>query len=176
MLMVPSIFAFEKTINLIQKNPSDWSVIKDGAKGEIQFARITGAFSDEEPLGSCDVIKGNDTYAICKKIWHDTKVVEKVYTIRAKISKAQPKTDYTLIYYGFGSHNNEFPYATCISSHKTDKKGSATLEKVKVDNLNFLNDGINQRYFIVKSKDVDCKNNKMIAWNPAEYIFETKTV
>ena len=39
-----------------------------------------------------------------------------------------------------------------------------------------LDDGIAQKFWVVKSSDVDCDAGVMTAWNPTEYLFETATI
>jgi len=89
--------------------------------------------------------------------------------------RLDPRTGYTLIYYGDDTHNDVWPYATCI-----DSKTSNIYGKVHMEGLfgleGFFNDGINQKIWLVTSSDVDCAAGKMIDWNPADYLFEHNTI
>ena len=87
-----------------------------------------------------------------------------------------PNTNYTLIYYGNGSNNDIWPYATCIQTKKSTAAGYLTMSISNFKWSNFLNDGIDQKFWLVRTSDVDCLNNKMIAWNPANYLFESQTI
>lgn len=173
-MMFPLIAASEVRLDLVQKNPADWSTV-NGATAEVIFSKTTGAFNTELPLGDCSrrTLEGNP---ICKKIWFNTKEVRTVYGIDAKLKKAEPKTDYTLIWYGYDGHNDVWPYASCISSEITNKAGNANFRGVETDSMNFLSNNIPEKYWIVLSSDVDCTNHKMIAWNPTKYLFETRTL
>ena len=94
----------------------------------------------------------------------------------AIIRHAQPFTDYTLIYYGDATHNDVWNYATCISSVTTNNHGNGRTPNGQIDYTGFINDGKAQKFWVVLSNDIDCKNNRMTAWNPTKYLFETYTI
>lgn len=124
-------------IPLVQKDPTTWEVIPNGAKGKAH--------------GS----------------------MGKFWTVDA--FKLKPTTAYTFIYYGDATNNDIWPYATCIKSGKTNKKGMLSLYG-KFDYSSMKHDGKDQKFWVILSSDVDCATGKMIAWNPTEYLFETKTL
>lgn len=81
--------------------------------------------------------------------------------------------DYTLIYYGDATHNDVWPYATCLGSANSGYFG-----RVMINGRfpNMLNDGIDQKIWLVPSSDVDCSAGELTAWNPTEYLFEYNTI
>ena len=119
---------------LVEKNPSDWSVVDGGAWGLL-----------------------NGHYGKYLKFWG---------------TGLEPNTDYTLIYYGDDCHNDVWPYATCIKSMTTSLNGRTGSVVAKFSYGSFLDDGVNQKFWLVSSSDVDCDAGMMIAWNPTEYLFE----
>ena len=164
LLMVGTVFAYSASpnkIGLTQKDPNDWSVV-DGAKGEVQLKYRYNVFRRG--------LEGVGRYLKVFRYYPQTARVS------AKLKKAEPKTEYTLIYYGTEGHNDEWNYATCISSKKTNSRGNALFLSQKFNWLPFIDDGLDQKFWIVKSSDVDCANNQMTAWNPNEYLFETRTI
>ena len=134
-----------KNIDLFEKNPADWSIIDAGAYGELIISQV--------------ITNG------------------KVITTRVRVSAfdLEPKTSYTLIYYGYDSNNDVWPYATCLWKQKTSTQGYFKSGSVKIPS-DFLTDEIPQKFWVIKSSDVDCENNMMIAWNPTEYLFENETI
>lgn len=132
-------------ISLVQKDPNTWNVIDNGIYGEAIFS-----------------------------IYYFPKPSQKIKSrIRANAWGLEPKTKYTLIYYGYMENNDVWPYATCITSGKTSSKGFVRMQSGNFDFIPFLDDGKNQKFWIVKSEDVDCKNHMMTNWNPNKYLFET---
>jgi len=132
-------------IDNIQGTLDDWSVIDDGAKGNVLLSYR---------------VKRNVVFPRAKAI----------------LKNAEPYTDYTLIYYGFGEHNDVWNHATCITSGRTNRNGNVRMRTQPFDYIPFYYDDIAQKFWIVTSSDVDCENNQMTAWNPSEYLFETRTV
>lgn len=89
----------------------------------------------------------------------------------------EPNTRYTLIYYGDETHNDEWPYATCIETFRTDRRGSHPMTHENFDRLDeFLTDSVGQKFWVVPTRDLDCAAGRFIDWNPAEYFFEWNTV
>lgn len=119
---------------LVPKNPSDWSVIEDGA------------------------------YGLLKGYWGNYLI------LWAK--DLEPSTDYTLIYYGGQGYNDVWPYATCIKTITTSSNGWTGTVTADFDYSAFFDDGIGQKFWLIKSSDVDCVAGVMTAWNPTEYLFE----
>ncbi|MFC1751735.1 hypothetical protein ACFLY5_01150 [Patescibacteria group bacterium] len=70
-----------------------------------------------------------------------------------------PKTGYTLLRY-----NDEWPVVQCLASGESNKGGNLHLSG------EMLNGG--PKVWLVLSSDVDCDNSAMIAWTPANYLFE----
>ena len=82
---------------------------------------------------------------------------------------------YTLIYYGDASHNDEWPYATCIAHGRTGPYGRTMF--FGFHNFNkYKNNGVDEKIWLVKSSDVDCSAKVMTAWHPEEYLFEHSTI
>jgi hypothetical protein len=101
--------------------------------------------------------------------------------VKVSASNLKPLTKYQLIYYGNSSNmvtqNDIGPYATCIGNvKKTSSVGSFNGLLEKFNFLQMQNDGINQKFWVVLASDVDCKEGKMITWNPTEYLFELNTL
>jgi hypothetical protein len=95
---------------------------------------------------------------------------------KAIIKKAEPNTDYTLIYYGDETHNDVWPYATCITSGTTNRLGNVRMPQAEFDYIKFIDDGVDQKFWVVPSSDVDCNAGKMAVWNPGTILFETETI
>lgn len=85
--------------------------------------------------------------------------------------KLLKETEYALIWYGADDHNDEWPYATCIIEGVTNKGGNIHLSG-EYDFGAFLADENEQKIWLVLADDIDCEINEMVAWNPAEYLFE----
>lgn len=103
---------------------------------------------------------------------------DKILAQRARVSvwQLEPKTEYTLIYYGNEDFNDVWPYATCIKSFKTNTKGYAKSGSGAINFYNFFGNGQGEKFWVVKSADVDCENKMMINWNPTSYLFEHNTI
>jgi hypothetical protein len=81
---------------------------------------------------------------------------------------------------------NATDYVTCIASGKSSstnvKEAGKWVKKghLKMSgNFNWTqmrDNGKAEKFWIVPSTDVDCANNKFLAWNPDNYLFETKTI
>lgn len=124
-------------LKLVEKDPSDWSVIHGGAYGYMDAT-------------------------------HNTVVNFWGFGL-------DPRTRYTLIYYGYGGHNDEWPWATCIASGRTFGNRIA-LSNTYFPYTQYLDNGINEKFWLVKSSDIDCGSHTMTAWNPTEYLFEHNTI
>ena len=90
----------------------------------------------------------------------------------------KPVIDYTLIYYGYSGINDVWPYATCISTAKTDSLGIFPNHQLKGEFnwMPMINDGVAQKFWVVPSKDINCEAHAFVAWNPSSYLFEQKTI
>jgi hypothetical protein len=131
--------------DLIQKDPSTWDWTKGGASGKVYAYPITG-YPPQPDTG------------------------EKFYVWGYNL---KPKTRYTLIYYGDSTHNDVWPYATCIASGTSTNSGYLyAYGKFRYT----FNDAIPHKFWVVLSSDVDCANKMMTAWNPSSYLFEKWTV
>lgn len=147
------------TVGLAQKNPADWSVVPNGASGSAYlFSNLEAVWVFHPELG----------YSVKEYVW--------TQYINANARKLLPMTSYTLIYYGFGSHNDEWNYATCIKTKTTDYFGSLSIPNTKFTYTQFLNDGKGQKFWIVPTADLDCANHKFNVWNPTSYLFELQTI
>lgn len=101
--------------------------------------------------------------------------------------KGRPLTDYQLVYYGYGSHNDEWPYVTCIGEKMTSapllplyfggpKNGYMRSDGVAFDYAAMLNNGKREKFWVVTASDVDCDAHQFTAWNPSNYMFEMVTI
>lgn len=159
LLFVPMVSAtkyFGSTftnVKLYEKNPTDWSIVEDGAKGNIQMNLLTSPWNIE-PV----------------KIYRQS--------VRVSATGLAPTTNYQLIYYGDSEHNDVWPYATCIGkTSKTSTSGRLMASSAEIPFLRMLFcDDIDQKLWLVLASDVDCTEGKMIAWNPTEYLFEGSTI
>ena len=97
-----------------------------------------------------------------------------------KISVAEVKKNFSELLsaaaYGNEEYNDVWPYATCLGSGVTNKRGNLLMWGYGFDYKEFVSDDVAQKLWIVPSSDVDCDLGKMIAWNPSEYLFETNTL
>lgn len=89
--------------------------------------------------------------------------------------RLEPNTEYTLIYYGDKTHNDEWPYATCLFSAKSSSRGYIAMGGMFYYNAFFRNN-VDEKIWLVLSNDVNCAQGKMTAWNPTEYLFEHNTI
>jgi len=172
MVSVSAWVGEEQSINLVQKDSSDWSTIEGGNSANLFLNQQMSVV-----WKSCKVA-GVKTQ--CK-----TYVTTDKYSLTS--GNVVPNTKYTLVYYGYGSHNDEYPYVTCI---KTVKSGSLSVNMgaegwVTKGTLSmsgtykwtdFLDDGIDQKMWLVPTKDLDCTNHKFKNWNPDSILFETSTL
>lgn len=135
------------TLNLQEKNPSDWSVVENGAHGIIKFTTVSTPW----------------------------KIVQQRASVM--VYDLQPKTEYQLIYYGNNEFNDVWPYATCIGvPRRTSTQGFFSSGSSVVNHMDMRNDDVAQKFWVVLASDVDCNQGKMIAWNPTEYLFEENTI
>lgn len=149
MFLVPTVFAATywsntyDTLKLVEKNPSDWSIVEDGANGLITFSTIS-------------------LYG---------KIVQE--RIRVSVWGLEPRTKYQLVYYGDETHNDVWDYATCIGrARTTSTQGYFKGDSAVFNWMGFVDDGIDQKFWVVLASDVDCSTSRMIGWNPTEYLFE----
>ncbi|MFH2020274.1 MAG: hypothetical protein ABIJ34_02605 [archaeon] len=91
------------------------------------------------------------------------------------IFKLEKSTNYTLIYYGDNTHNDVWPYATCLKSFTSSSYGYI-IDKVKLDLAKYKVDPAANKIWLIRSSDVDCTAGQMISWNPTNYLFERKTI
>ena len=82
---------------------------------------------------------------------------------------------YQLIYYGDETHNNVWPYATCLTEIKTSMAGTTGNIVIEWYYGRAVAGG-GHKIWLVLSSDVDCTAKQMIAWQPAEYLFEWDTI
>lgn len=87
----------------------------------------------------------------------------------------EPGYDYTLIYYPDPWPGNGL---ICLGSDTANEEGNVHI-KASVDTGDLPieddeNDGA--KIWLVLSADVDCNAQKMVGWNPAEYLFEYELI
>ena len=207
LLVIPGALAgswstVSQTLDLVEKNPVDWSIVPDGdcdgldytgdskvnyrdyryvirnridANGDSVYNRADKSFIRAN-YQNCRAGKGVIKF---KETTRRGQVVDQRVT--AHVWNLNPKTKYQLIYYGFedetSSYNDEWPHATCIGkSRRTSTKGHSYNFGGRLGHSEMLNDGVDQKFWVVLADDVDCKANEMTAWNPSEYLFEIDTV
>lgn len=143
-----------KTYNLkvVQKD-ANWNVVENGQKANILLSH------------------GVRTWLVNGK---PKNMLE--FRASAILLGLKPNTDYTLIYYGDVEFNDVWNHATCITHGVTNQGGNVRLPEGIFDYSNFINDGINQKFWIVKSEDLSCEDFKFKAWHPSEYLFETESI
>lgn len=135
------------TLNLYEKNPSDWSIVNNGATGVVEFSTV------------------GTPWRILQE------------RVRVTVHGLEPKTEYQLIYYGNDQVNDVWPYVTCIGKpRRTSTQGYFKSGSTKFNHLEMQNDGLAQKLWVVLADDVDCNAGKMIDWNPTEYLFEEHTI
>ena len=121
------------------------------------------------------VEKNPDDWSIIKKGAYGQIFFSKGDRLQFTGFKLSPNTEYTLIYYGANANNDVWPYATCIKKTLSNKYGRFR-DIGTFDYSGFVKDNIPQKFWIIKSSDVNCANNQMTAWNPTEYLFEEQTI
>jgi len=96
------------------------------------------------------------------------------YRFRIRAFELVKGTDYTLIYYSdpWADHS-----AVCFGDDTANRRGRIYI-RAWVD-ANVIPSGDDANYpgakmWLVLSDDVDCDTEKMIGWNPAEYLFENE--
>lgn len=164
-LVIGTVAAYEPRkdfkLNLVEKNPIDWSVVTNGASGYI------GGYEYYKAVW--------EPYYIWGYMTNRVTYVNQGY-VYGSFQGLEPNTDYTLVYYGSESNNDVWPYSTCIKQIKSTFYGSAYLPSTEFNFGPMLTDNINQKIWLVKSSDVNCTKQEMTAWNPTEYLFEMKTI
>lgn len=152
------------SFKLVEKNPSDWSVVDGGHEGKLTISQSLG-------VEWTPVVTPWFTYNV------KTYVINNAMSFSS--SNLESNTDYTLIYYGDATHNDEWNYATCIANGVSSSIGKLNVKGIYVTPYSYgdiLKDDFQQKFWLVESSDVDCDNGEMTAWNPTNYLFETKTV
>jgi len=147
-----------KSVGLTTKNPSTWEAT-DISAGNLFF------FQQQEVKW---VYKPAWGFSVKTYIWNDY--------VDLSSYDLTPNTQYTLIYYGYGSNNDVWPYATCIKTVTSNSWGSLTSYNIPYKYSQFLNNGKAEKFWLVPTRDLDCVNHKLIAWNPDTILFETTTI
>ncbi|MFA5724252.1 MAG: hypothetical protein WC979_08405 [Candidatus Pacearchaeota archaeon] len=88
------------------------------------------------------------------------------YQIESRAIELNRYTFYTLVYTEFDESSGEIAEVYCIDQRKTNNLGNL---KIKITEFRPVLSEIN--FWIVLSKDVNCVDHKMIAWNPVDYLF-----
>jgi hypothetical protein len=179
LLMVGMVAAIvpKAKIVLANKDPSTWDATNKNGRGDgYLFLYQTNVRFSERVIETLEIITGHTVKYIDvprNHIWFEVRDVAQL-----RMRNMQPLTDYTLIYYGDETHNDVWPYATCLASFTSNTKGMFTEEKIVLDTAmlgGFLTDDVAQKYWIVTSSDVNCNAGVMTAWNPEQYFFEQST-
>ncbi len=152
----------EISIPLVQKDPATWNPVNGGMSSTLFLYQMSESYwkpcyyYNGEWI-SCKGYRMADWYSVIPS------------------GSVKKNTGYTLVYYGDATHNDEWNYVTCIASKNSGSYGYLSFGG-KYNWSKFLNDGKQQKFWIVESKDLDCANNKFLAWNPNTILFETKTI
>lgn len=88
------------------------------------------------------------------------------YQIESRALELNKYTFYTLVYTESDVSDGETAEVYCIDKRKTNNLGNL---KIKTSEFRPVLSEIN--FWIVLSKDVNCIDNQMIAWNPESYLF-----
>lgn len=131
----------------------------NGPKGNSNVAHLY--LVEKDPNDWTIVVDG-----ACGKMKYNLEGSEFEYVFNGHNLK--PDTKYTLIYYGDDTHNDEWPYATCIDSGTSDLDGDLHLK----GSFDFKYDLEDAKIWLVLSEDVDDGSGQMIDWDPEEYLFE----
>lgn len=81
---------------------------------------------------------------------------------------------YTLIYYKIDNNNES--YIECINSKQATRNGNLKINQWEFDYSCFPDDSKPEKFWIVKSKDIDCQNHRFISFNPEKYLLDIKTI
>lgn len=152
MLVLPAVSAanyFGINVNELQlfEKDSSWNIVPDGAYGLVKFTAV-------------------------RTPW---RIVQE--RVQVSVHDLEPKTMYQLIYYGDETHNDVYPYATCIGNPRmTSTQGYFKSGSAVFPHLSMWDDSIAQKFWVVPSSDVDCDAGVLTAWNPSEYLFEEHTI
>ena len=149
------------SIKLLEKD-SNWDIVDGGAYGKLSYSSYLQ--SDWYP---CMEYRGR-TVSCKRYIWKDK--------LSLKAYKLEPKTKYTLVYYGDEEHNDVYPYVTCLKTKKSNRRGKLFF-RTSFDRMNeFITDDKEQKFWLVKKSDVNCNKGELKSWNPSEYLFENNVI
>jgi len=173
-LILPTILAAQERLTLVQKDPATWDPV-EGATAKLRVDSRFGLVNVDDMNCKKNINEEGITNLKCNKIVFNKKIRKQINKVIAFLKDAEPQTSYTLVYYGNSEENDVWPYATCLETKTTDRKGIASF-KSDFDVQNFLKDEVLQKFWIVKTSDIDCTAGVMTAWNPTEYLFEERTI
>ena len=97
-----------------------------------------------------------------------------------------PNTKYALAYkierpivphkYGSSYTNSPTPSIICLYPNMlTDESGSISFSK-KFDYTKLTKDKLNQRFFLVKASDINCRSNRVPKWDETKYQIAKETI
>lgn len=159
-MLMANAAALDFSVEVVQKDSATWLPVDGGMKGVI------GGYQNLKAVWTpCEQTK-------CKTY------ITNDYLYFISRGKLKPNTAYTLIYWGYESFNDVWPYATCAAQGTTGANGYLTLKSAAniVKWSEFINDGLNQKFWLITSSDVNCATNKMTAWHPADYLFDMQAI
>lgn len=187
----------EETISLVEKDPSDWSIIEEPEScGHFDFTNDSKVnfrdllyvlrnrldVNNDGRFDRNDISYMRDHYDSCEaaKATLEFSAISshgrvRGQTVKTKAFNLEPKESYQLIYYGDAEEgiNDVYPHATCVGREKRSSTHGYLRTNARFDWMSFKNDGVDQKFWLVKADDVDCRNKEMTAWNPEQYLFET---
>lgn len=104
------------------------------------------------------------------KTWGTLSFVKGV-DVRAIANGLLPYTYYTFIYLGYKQGNTIIHNPICIRKRETTRNGGVKFNLANFDYSCMLNDNKIDIFAIVKSSDVNCKENQIINLNTEEMLF-----
>ena len=136
----------------------------------IVLVSFTNVISMQEP-SRLDLFPKNSDWSIIENNangWVNLNFAPKYgCQIEARALELKKYTFYSLVY----TTVNEKDAGKNTEVYCVDKRKTNNIGNVKFKIFEFKHSPENLRFWIVLSNDVDCRNNKMINWNPVSYLF-----
>jgi hypothetical protein len=141
------------TVNLYEKNPTDWTVVTDGGVGELTYQE-SGVKFDFKVTGTGLVEDASYSLVYYPDPWPGTGLV--------CIGTATTTSEGAINFEG----STDIGYNLPIDSDLNAATTTTTLA-----------DGTTgAKVWLVTTSDVDCGGQKMTGWNPSDYLFEDKLI
>ena len=141
------------TVNLYEKNPSDWTIVADGGAGSLTYNE-SGTKFDYKVTGTGLVVDVNYSLVYYPDPWPGTGLV--------CLGNATTTAEGAINCEG----STDIGYSLPIDSDLNAATTTTTLA-----------DGTTgAKLWLVMTSDVDCGGQKMTGWNPSTYLFEDKLI